>query len=148
MYISLTGETGPVKTSRESVDPSVSARRGASARAFQTSTCQTSLLNSVLFCYSFSTSSPCRLLVSYSCTQPNNRRTTRPPLFCDPCLTVFSLLLLLGLSERERERGISPCDFVRHRWGHKCMCGGEIKRHIRHDSPERDGLAIDIEKMD
>ncbi len=26
--------------------------------------------------------------------------------------------------------------------------GREIKRHIRHDSPERDGLAIDIEKMD
>ena len=121
MYISLTGETGPVKTSQESVDPCVSAKRGASASArFKRQ--HVKHLSSILSLFVI----PCRLFVSYSCTQPNNRRTTRPPLFCDPCLTVFLFFFFLGC-QREREReggGIFPCDFVHHRWGHKCMCRG------------------------
>lgn len=104
-------KTGPFKNAHKREGGDVKRGASESARArFKRQHVKNSM--SLLFAFL----SVCSVSLLYSCTQPNNRRTTRPP-----SLLLSPQLILVGLffgavKQTERGRGDIPPRFAHHRW--------------------------------
>jgi hypothetical protein len=130
-------KTGPFKNAHKREGGDVKRGASESARArFKRQHVKNSM--SLLFAFL----SVCSVSLLYSCTQPNNRRTTRPP-----SLLLSPQLILVGLffgavKQTQRGRGDIPPRFAHHRWWRGW--GERIQRHPSRFA-SREGLAIDIE---